>query len=58
MDHCLHDPYIFEVVITVKDNSGDLPFSAGKTTIDVSDFNYFKVLRSFLDRLSLEGLEF
>ena len=36
----------------------DLPFSAGKITVDVSDCNSFKALHSSLDRLSLGGLEF
>ena len=36
----------------------DLPLSAGKITIDVSDCNFFRALRSSLDRLSLGGLEF
>ena len=36
----------------------DLSFSAGKITIDVSDCNSFKALRTSLDRLSLGGLEF
>ena len=36
----------------------DLPLSAGKITIDVSDCKYFKALRSSFDRLSLGGLEF
>ena len=36
----------------------DLSFSAGKITIDVSDCNSFKALRSYYERLSLEDLEF
>ena len=36
----------------------DLPLSAGKIAIDVSDCNSFKALHSSLDRLSLGGLGF
>ena len=36
----------------------DVPLSAGKIKIDVSDVNSFKSLRSSLDRLPLGGLEF
>ena len=42
----------------VSNSLKDLPLSAGKTTFDVADCNSFKALRSSLDRLSLEGLEF
>ena len=35
-----------------------MPLSAGKITIDVSDYNSFKALGSLLDRWSLGGLEF
>ena len=35
----------------------DLPFSAGKIAIDLSDCNSFKILRPLLDKISLEGLE-
>ena len=36
----------------------DTPLSAGKITIEVSYCNFFKILRSFLDRLSWWSLEF
>ena len=36
----------------------DTPLSAGKITIEVSYCNFFKILRSFLDRLSRWSLEF
>ena len=36
----------------------DLPLSAGKITIDVSDWKSFKDLWSSLEELSLGGLEF
>ena len=35
----------------------DLPFSAGKIAIDLSDCNSFKILRPLLDKISLGGLE-
>ena len=57
MDHYLYDPYIFRnSPHTIKDE--ELPLSAGKTTIDVLECDSFKALCSFLDRLSLGGLEF
>ena len=47
-DYCLFNNCLFSRLrITV-----DLPLSAGKITIDVSDCNYFKALRSFFKRLS------
>ena len=36
----------------------DLPLSAGKITLDISDCKSFKALHSSLERLSLGGLEF
>ena len=60
-DHyLLYDPDIlifFQIVLTVKDNSRST-LSAGKTRIDVSDFNSSKALRSSLEGLSLGGLKF
>ena len=45
MGHCLYDSYIFPQSSRLR-IIVDLPFLAGKTTIDISDCNYFKALRS------------
>lgn len=54
--------YFFQIALIVKDNSG-FALSTGKIKTDASDYNSFRCLCSFLEKLSLniilkQGLDF